>query len=202
MDGRNKTPGGVTTALELGPIALFFAGYLFLRDRSFLVAGTEYEGFIIVTAAFIPVILVSTWLLWRLTGRLSKTQIMTAALVVVFGGLSVWLNDERFFKMKPTIIYLLFGAALAFGLLRGRSYLRALMGELMPLDDVGWMKLTRRLCAFFFALAAANEIVWRGMSTDAWVGFKTFGLPIAIFAFFLSQGGLLSKHGSGAGKDG
>ncbi len=107
--------------LEIGPVALFFIAFLRLKDRSFTIAGTEYEGFIIATAIFIPVILVTTAILWKLTGKLSKMQAFTAVLVTVMGGLTVWLNDDRFFKMKPTMIYLLFGAILGFGLLRGQS---------------------------------------------------------------------------------
>jgi intracellular septation protein len=111
------------------------------------------------------------------------------------GGLSVWLNDERFFKMKPTLIYLLFGGALGVGLLRGQSYLKLVMEELMPLDQEGWMILTRRICLFFLALAVANEVIWRSQSTDTWVYFKTFGLPVAMFAFFMFQGKVFQKHG-------
>jgi intracellular septation protein len=107
----------------------------------------------------------------------------------------VWLNDDRFFKMKPTIIYLLFGGILGFGLLRGQSYLRHLMEEMMPLQPEGWMKLTRRLCFFFFGLALLNEVIWRSMSTENWVWFKTFGLTAAIFLFFLTQGDIFRKYG-------
>ena len=93
---------GLKTALDLGPVLAFFVGYLLMRDRTFTIAGTEYSGFIIVTACFIPLLALTTFLLWRLTGKVSKMQIMTLVLVVVFGGLTVWLNDERFFKMKPS----------------------------------------------------------------------------------------------------
>ena len=180
--------------LEYGPIAAFFIAYTLLKERTFLIAGTEYSGFIVVTGAFVPLFLASTGLMWWLTGKLSRMQAFTAVLVVVFGGLSVWLNDERFFKMKPTLLYLLFAAILGFGLLRGQSYLQALMGEILPMRREGWMILTRRMMFFFLALALANELIRRLMSTDAWVTFKTFGLPIAIFAFFLFQGALLQKH--------
>jgi intracellular septation protein len=180
--------------LELGPVVLFFAGYMRLKDGVFEIAGREYPGFIVMTALFIPLILASTALLWWLTGRLSKMQVMTAVLVVVMGGLSVWLNDERFFKMKPTAIYLLFGAVLGFGLLRGQSYLRLVMDEVIPLRPEGWMLLTRRLTLFFLALALANEVIWRTMSTDAWVNFKTFGLTAALFLFFMAQGRLLETY--------
>ncbi|MDQ2093520.1 inner membrane-spanning protein YciB [Rhodalgimonas zhirmunskyi] len=183
------------TALELGPVLLFFLAYVKLKDEVFTIAGTDYDGFIIVTAMFIPLMVVTTGILWALTGHLSKMQIMTVLLVVVFGGLSVWLNDPSFIKMKPTILYLVFGGLLGFGLLRGQSYLRYVMDGTLPLDHEGWMKLTRRLTAFFFGLAIANEIVWRTMSDEAWVNFKTFGLTIAIFAFFMTQNKLFQEHG-------
>jgi len=184
----------VKTALEMGPIVLFFIGYLWLRDRTFTFSGTEYSGFIVVTAAFVPLIALSTLALWQLTGKVSKMQLVTLVLVVVFGGLTVWFNDERFFKMKPTLIYLIFGGILGFGLLRGKSYLRIVMDEMIPLTPEGWMILTRRFTAFFFALALANEVIWRTMSTGAWVNFKTFGLTLAIFGFFLLQGRLFEAH--------
>ncbi len=184
----------VKTVLEMGPILAFFAGYVILKDKVFTIAGTEYSGFIVMTAVFIPLLAASTFVLWRLTGKLSVMQIMTLVLVVVFGGLTIWLNDERFFKMKPTMIYLLFGGALGVGLLRGQSYLSLVLGEVMPLDAEGWKKLTFRMMLFFFALAVANEAIWRTMETDTWVKFKTFGLPIAMIAFFMAQGGLMSRH--------
>lgn len=185
----------VKTALELGPVLAFFAAYVLLKDKTFEVGGQTYDGFIAVTAGFIPVLVICTLILWRLTGHLSKMQVVTLVLVVVFGGLSVWLNDDRFFKMKPTLIYLIFGGLLGFGLLRGQSYLRVVMEEVMPLEHEGWMILTRRVCAFFIGLAILNEVIWRTQSTETWVSFKTFGLTIAIFAFFMAQGKLFQKYG-------
>ena len=123
-------------------------------------------------------------------------QVVTVVLILVFGGLTVWLNDERFFKMKPTIIYLLFGGVLGFGLLRGQSYLRHVMEDAVALDGEGWMKLTRRLTGFFLGLAVLNEAIWRTQSTETWVYFKTFGLTAAIFLFFMTQGRLFSEHGT------
>lgn len=181
--------------LELGPIVAFFVAYLRLKDKTFAIGGTEYDGFILATAGFIPLMILSTGLLWRLTGKLSRMQIATLVLVVLFGGLSVWLNDDRFFKMKPTMIYLLFGGSLAVGLMRGQSYLKYVMEEMMPLEDEGWMLLTKRLAAFFLGLAVANELVWRLMTTETWVYFKTFGLSAAIFVFFMTQGSLFQKYG-------
>lgn len=187
---------GVKLALEYGPIIAFFVGYVLLKERSFFVAGTEYSGFVAVTAMFIPILAAATLIQWRLSGHLSKMQIATLVLVVVFGGLSIWFNDERFFKMKPTIIYLIFAGLLGFGLMRGQSYLEAVLDQAMPLTRAGWMLLTKRLALFFLALAIANELIWRSMSTDIWVNFKTFGLPISIFAFFMAQSGLFARHGT------
>ena len=185
----------VKLALEIGPVVVFFVAYLRLKDREFTILGTQYDGFILVTAGFIPLMLLATLALWRLTGKLSKMQIVTMVLVVVFGGLSVWMNDDRFFKMKPTMIYLLFAGILGFGLLRGHSYLQHVMEDMMPLQQEGWMILTRRLTWFFLGLAVLNEVIWRSFSTEHWVYFKTFGLTIAVFAFFLTQSGVFRRYG-------
>lgn len=182
--------------LEFGPIIAFFVAFRWFKDQTISLGGTEYGGFILATALFVPLLIATTLILWRLTGRLSVMQIVTLVLVLVFGGLSVWLNDERFFKTKPTIIYLLFAGILGFGLLRGRSYLALALDGAMPLRDEGWMILTRRFALFFVGLAVTNEVIWRTMSDSAWVNFKTFGLPAALFAFFLAQGGLLKSYGT------
>ena len=189
-----KINGWVKAALEFGPLVAFFVVYFRLRGQTFTLFGVEREGFILATALFIPLMILSTGLLWYLTGKLSKMQVATLVLVIVFGGLSVWLNDERFFKMKPTMIYLLFAGILGFGLMRGKSYLGAVMGETMALRDEGWMILTRRLALFFAGLAIANELIWRNMSTEVWVNFKTFGLPVLVFGFFMAQSRLMQSH--------
>lgn len=190
-------PSWIKPALEFGPILGFFLAYLLLKERVFSIGGTDYAGFVVVTAGFIPVFLLSIALLWRLTGHLSKMQVVTAVLIVVFGGLSVWFNDSRFFMMKPTIIYLIFGGILGAGLLRGRSMLQFVMDGALPLTGRGWMILTRRLTLFFLALAVLNEIVWRTQSEEVWVYFKTFGLTAAVFVFFMVQGKLFEQHGTG-----
>jgi intracellular septation protein len=184
----------VKMSLEMGPVLAFFVGFVLLKDREFIVLGQTYTGFVAMTALFIPMLALSTFVLWRLTGKLSAMQIMTLVLVLVFGGLTIFLNDERFFKMKPTMIYALFAGILGFGLLRGHSYLRVVMGEMMPMDHAGWMKLTLRMACLFLALAVANEVIWRSLSTDTWVKFKTFGLPLVMFGFFMAQSGLLARH--------
>jgi len=189
------------TALELGPVLAFFIGYIWLRNDSFTFRGTEYGAFILVTAGFIPLMVASTGVLWFLTGKLSRMQVTTLVMVVIFGGLTVWLNDDRFFKMKPSIIYLVFAGVLGVGLLRGQSWLQFVMEGMIPLVREGWLVLTRRLALFFAGLALANEFVWRTMSTDAWVTFKTFILPLSLFAFFMTQSKLFEKYGTEAAKD-
>ncbi len=186
---------GLRQALDLGPVLAFIAGYVWLRDETVTVLGRDYEGFIVVTAAFIPVLLASNFALWKLTGRVSRMQIVTLVFVVVFGGLTVWLNDERFFKMKSTIVFGIFSALLWIGIARGRSWLEFALDGALPLTHAGWMILTRRLAWFLLAMAAANEVIWRTLSTDAFVAWDTFGQMAAMFAFFLSQAGLIKRHG-------
>ena len=173
--------------LDLGPPIAFFLIYLRLRDDTFTIGGNEYSGFIVATLAFIPIMLVAMGVLWWLTGKLSRMQIFTAFMVLFCGALTAWFNDERFFKMKTSIVYGCFSAILGVGLLQGRSYLAWVMADMMPMEDEGWMILTRRLCAAFAVLAVANEFVWRTMSTDLWVKIETFGFPLALFAFLWWQ---------------
>ena len=181
--------------LELGPLVIFFIIYGRIKDKVFSIFGVDYQGFIIATGVFIPILLLSILVLWILSGKIAKMQLITALLVVIFGGLTIWFNDDRFFKMKPTIIYLLFGGILSFGLLRKKSYLEYVMEDMLPLERIGWVILTKRVAIFFLSLALLNELIWRNMSTDSWVNFKTFGLTGAVFIFFVAQNGLIQKYG-------
>lgn len=180
--------------LELGPTLLFFVIYLRIRDEAYMWNGTEYSGFIVSALVFVPILLVAMAILWALTGKLSRMQVFTAFMVIFFGGLTAWFNDERFFKMKTTLVYGVFAAILGVGLLRGRSYLAYVMAEMMPMQDEGWMILTKRLCLGFAVLAVANEVIWRTMSTDLWVKIETFGFPIALFAYLWWQILALQKY--------
>lgn len=184
----------VKQILELGPTVLFFLIYLRIKEDVFVISGTEYSGFIVSALIFVPILLAAMAILWRLTGQLSRMQVFTAFMVIFFGGLTAWFNDERFFKMKTSIVYGLFAVLLGIGLLRGQSYLAYVMNEMMPMREEGWMILTRRLCAVFALLALANEIVWRTMSTDAWVKIETFGFPVALMAFLMWQFTNLQHH--------
>jgi intracellular septation protein len=129
----------------------------------------------------VPILLASIAILWKLTGKISRIQVFTAVMVVVFGGLTVWLNDERFFKMKTTLVYGFFATMLGIGLLRGQSWLQFLMGDLLPMRQEGWMIMTRRIAGAFALMAVLNEVVWRTQSTEFWVTFETFGLPAFLF---------------------
>jgi intracellular septation protein len=193
-DARKPVNPILKQVLELGPPLVFFLIYLRIRDDVFTFGGTEYSGFIVATLVFVPILLVAMGILWALTGELSRMQIFTAFMVIFFGGLTAWFNDERFFKMKTTIVYSFFAVLLGIGLLRGRSYLEYIMSGMIPLTNEGWMLLTRRLTAFFLALAVANEVVWRTMSTDAWVKIETFGFPILMFVFLWTQIMALEKY--------
>ena len=193
----NQKNSSTKSTLEFGPVIIFFAAYI-LFDRyeiSLNFYGQNYEGFVLATTIFIPLILFTTFLSWKLTGEVSKIQLFTAILVVVFGGMTILFNDDRFFKMKPTLVYFLFGSILLVGLFRRKSYLQSLMGTMLPMEDEGWMILSRRITGFFFFLAILNEFVWRTFSTEVWVYFKTFGLSVALLMFLASQYPVLSKYG-------
>ena len=184
----------VKPALEYGPLILFFVVFMVMRKRPVTLGGTEYGGFIVATMIFVPVLALTTFALWRLTGKLSVMQLLTLVLVVVFGGLTIWLNDERFLKMKVTIIYAIFAAILGLGLILRKNWLELVMGEALPMQHEGWMKLTFRMVLLFIGLAVANELVWRNLSDTAWVNFKTFGLPVVMFAFFMANARLFSTY--------
>ena len=180
--------------LELGPTVIFFLIYLRIKDEVYTFGGTEYSGFIVATIVFVPILLVAMGILWILTGKLSRIQVFTAFMVIFFGALTAWFNDERFFKMKTSIVNGLFAVILGIGLLRGKSLLQYVMGDMIPMEQEGWMILTKRLAFGFAVLAVANEIVWRTMSTDAWVKIETFAFPAALFLFLWAQIVMLQKY--------
>jgi intracellular septation protein len=173
--------------LELGPTLAFFVLYVRIKDDMFTFGGTEYTGFIVAAVVFVPILLIAMGILWALTGKLSRMQVFTAFMVIFFGGLTAYFNDERFFKMKTTIVYGFLSVLLGIGLLRGQSWLEYVMADMMPMMHEGWMILTKRLVLAFVVLAVANEFVWRTMSTDAWVKIETFGFPVALMVFLFWQ---------------
>ena len=184
----------VKALLEFGPIVVFFIAYKYAPLPDLFEGDESLERIIFATKAFIPTILATVLVGYFQTKTVAKMPLFTAVIVLVFGGLTIWLRDETFIKMKPTIIYLVFAFLLGIGLLRGRSYLKSLMAVALPMEDEGWMILTKRFVLFFIILAIANEYIWRSFNTDIWVNFKTFGLPISTFIFFFFQARLIQKY--------
>lgn len=184
---------GRKLAEEFGPLAVFFM--LNARGAEWL-GRPESDSLLIATAGFmlaIGVALISTY------ARGAKPNNMTlasAGFIFVFGGITLFLQDETFIKMKPTLVYLLFAAILSVGLWRGQSYLQRLMGQALSMDDAGWLVLTKRWAVFFVFLAAVNEAVWRTQSSDVWVNFKVFGFLPLTFVFMVLQMPLLKRHGA------
>jgi intracellular septation protein len=184
----------VKQALELGPTLVFFVIYMWIKDETYLLGGIEYSGFIVSAVILVPLLLASIAALWWLTGSLSRMQIFVAVMVIFFGGLTAWFNDESFFKMKTTIVYGTFALILGAGLLRGVSLLQWVMAEALPMKTDGWMILTRRLALMFTALAVANEVIWRTQSTELWVKLETFAMPVALFVFLMVQITMLNRY--------
>lgn len=166
--------------VELGPLLVFFLT-------------NAWAGLYWGTGVFIGATLVSLLASRLLFGRIPIMPLISGAFVVAFGGLTLYLHDDVFIKVKPTIVNTLFAAILFGGLLAGRPLLRHLFGEEFKLTDEGWRKLTFRWACFFVALAILNEIVWRTMSSDAWVTFKVFGILPLTLAFAVAQIGLLKR---------
>ncbi len=168
-------------ALDLGPLILFF------------VANARFHIFV-ATAVFMAAVVIALAVSYAMTRHLPIMPVVSAVIVLVFGGLTLLLHDETFIKLKPTIIYLLFGGVLAWGLVFDKPLLATLFGQMYQLTDEGWRKLTLRWLMFFLALAALNEIVWRTQTTDFWVNFKVFAVVPLTFLFALLQYPLLTKY--------
>ena len=188
-------------ALEMGPLLLFF--FANARPALFMplvgpllpqAASGEKIGIFVATAVFMLAILVSLAVSYALTRHLPVMAMVTAVIVVVFGGLTLVLQDDTFIKMKPTIIYLLFAGVLLGGLAFNRPLLAIVFDSVFDLTEQGWRKLTLRWAVFFLALAILNEIVWRTQTTDVWVSFKVFGVLPLTFIFAGLQYPLLQKY--------
>ncbi len=183
-------------ALELGPLGVFF---LFNArgeqiSEAFPVLQAIGQPIFLATAAFMVAISISLTVSLLLTRRLPIMPLVSGAVVLVFGALTLWLHDDLFIKLKPTIVNCLFGSVLLGGLLFGKALLGYVFDSAFSLTDEGWRKLTFRWGVFFFVLALINEIVWRNFSTDFWVSFKVFGMMPITLLFTLTQLPLIQKH--------
>ncbi len=176
-----KLPQYLKLAIDIGPLAVFFIV-------------NSQAGIFAATAAFMVVILIALGIAWSYERRLPTLPLVTAVVVMVFGGLTLWLQDETFIKLKPTIVNAFFAAAIFGGLAFGKNYVRTVMGAMMNMDDTGWLKLAKRWGGFFVFMALLNEAVWRTVETDTWVNFKVFGILPLTFLFAISQVPLMQKH--------
>lgn len=174
-------PQVIKLALELGPLVVFF------------ITNARTDIFT-ATAWFMGAMVVSLTLSWLILKKIAVMPLVTGVVVLVFGGLTLWLQDDTFIKMKPTITNTLFAAVLLGGLLFGQSLLRYVFGDVYKLRPEGWWRLTLNWGLFFVALAILNEVVWRTQTTDFWVAFKVWGIMPLTILFSLSQLPLLSKY--------
>jgi intracellular septation protein len=181
MTSKPKFHPALKLVLDLGPLLVFFA------------ANSRF-GIFAATGAFMAAIVIALAVAYALTRHLPVMPLVTAVVVVVFGTLTLVLHDELFIKVKPTIIYVLFGGVLLGGLVFGKSLLGVVFDSVFHLTDEGWRKLTLRWALFFLALAVLNEIVWRTQTTDVWVSFKVFGVVPLTFLFAALQYPLLTKY--------
>jgi intracellular septation protein len=181
--------------LEIGPLILFFVANARGAKiaASYPVIATLGGPIFFATATFIVATLVALVVSFAITRRLPLMPFVTAIIVVVFGGLTLWLKDDTFIKIKPTIIYCLFGGVLLGGLVFGRSLMGYVFDSVFHLTDEGWRKLTVRWGLFFFGLAILNEIVRHFATTDQWVTFKVFAILPLTFLFALMQVRLISR---------
>ncbi len=197
MNENNKERPFSKLILEMGPLIIFFVCYYNAPIPENLKNDLDEANLfkiIFATKIFVPAILVALFIGWLQTKQIAKMPLITAILVVVFGGLTIWLNNPIFIKMKPTLIYLIFSAILVYGLLKKKSYLKILMGSAIPMNEEGWLILSKRFVGFFVLLAFTNEIIWRFFSQDFWVNFKTFGLPVLLILFMFLQFNLFNKY--------
>ena len=201
---------GLKLVLELGPLMVFFLANnkpdwfrpLLARFLSPELISGERGGIFTATAAFMIAMLISLGLMWHLARTLPVMPVVSGIVVLVFGGLTLYLQDDLFIKLKPTIVNSLFGAALLGGLAFGKPLLPYVLDSVFKLNAEGWKKLTFRWGIFFFILAALNEIVWRTQTTDFWVGFKVWAVMPLTMIFAMAQIGLINRHAAAEDRGG
>ena len=170
-------------ALDVGPLILFFIA-------------NARAGIFTATALFMVAIVIAMAVSYALVRRVSVIQLFSAFMVIVMGGLTIYLHDESFIKLKPTIYYSFVAGLLGYGLMTGKPMLQSVLGGAYPgLEPEGWRKLTRNWALFFVAMAVANEAVWRNSTTDFWISYKLWGALPATLLFALANVPMLMRHG-------
>ena len=180
---KREVGAAMRIALDIGPLILFF------------VANARF-GIFTATALFMIAIVIAMAVSYALVRRVSVIQLFSAFMVIVMGGLTLWLHDESFIKLKPTIYYGFVAALLGYGLATGKPMLQSVLGSAYPgLEPEGWRKLTRNWALFFVAMAIANELVWRNSTTQFWISYKLWGALPATMLFALANVPMLLRHG-------
>ena len=181
--------GGARLLVDIGPLLVFFLVNFFAPVPGAL-------KIFVATGAFMAAMIAALIYSAMRSRHVSPLLLFSGAMVVVLGGLTIWLHNETFIKVKPTIYYGLVAALLTFGLVTGRSFLKTVLGSTYPgLDEEGWRKLTRNWAIFFAVMAVVNESVWRNSTTDFWIGFKLWGAIPATLLFAFANVPMLLKHG-------
>ncbi len=201
---RSRSAGGLKFALEFGPLLIFFVA---IMQSDWLVKlvpalGGLGKPIFIATALFIVATAISLAVTWLKTRTIPLMPLVSGAIVLVFGGLSIWFQNDTFIKMKPTIVYTLFAVLLLGGLAFGRSLIGYVFDSAFQLDAEGWRKLTLRWGIFFLFCAVLNEVIWRGLAAmyppeladEYWATFKLFGFTALTFLFVFSQMPLIMRH--------
>ncbi|MBO6504521.1 MAG: septation protein IspZ [Kordiimonadaceae bacterium] len=176
-----KPAGWIKPAIEFGSLIAFFVAF-------------QLGGIYAATVTFMVAHPLSMIAAKKLLGHIAKMQWFTLVVVLLMGGLTLWLQDETFVKMKLTVINSIFASILLFGLVTNRLYVKTLMGSALEMPDHVWRVFTRNLISFFLASAALNEFIWRSFSTDTWVTFKTFGYLGLFLTFMIGHGPLFAKY--------
>lgn len=167
--------------LDLGPLVAFFAA-------------NSFGGIFVATAVFMLAMSVSVAIGYAIERKISPVAMVTFALVLIFGGLTIWLANDLFIKIKPTILYVMFASVLIGGLFADRLFIKYVLGQSVQLPDAAWRALTWRWGLFFAAFAVANEMVWRNFSTDTWVSFHVWsGIPLTLL-FAIAQTPFIMRH--------
>ncbi len=189
-----KGSAWVKLLLELGPLMIFFFAYNRGDAVGDWLGQPDMKPIIAATVVFVPTMVLSVLASFWITREVAVMPLVSLVLVVVFGGLTIWLNDETFIKMKPTILNLIFAVVLMTGLYFGKMFLKMIFQEGWAITDRGWYLLTIRWSIFFVFMAILNEVIWRNFSEDFWVAFKVWGnLPITL-AFAVFQMRLVWQH--------